>query len=39
VPTLQAPLPDVHFAVGEVDDSEHSCGVIQSDSVEFHVAV
>jgi hypothetical protein len=39
VPLLQAPVPDVHFAVGEVDDTEQSCGVIQSDSVEFHVAV
>jgi len=39
VPLLQTPVPEVHFAVGEVDDIEHSCGVIQSDSVEFHVAV
>jgi hypothetical protein len=39
VPPLQAPVPDVHFAVGEVDNTEQSCGVIQSDSVEFHVTV
>jgi hypothetical protein len=36
---MQAPVPDAHFAVGEVDDTEQSCCVIQSDSVEFHVAV
>jgi hypothetical protein len=39
VPPRQAPTPDEHFAVGDVDDTEQSCGVIQSESVEFHVAV
>jgi hypothetical protein len=39
VAPTQAPVPPEQNPVGEVDDTEHCAGVIQSERVEFQVAV